>query len=229
MAELNSLSLKNDANLVAYWRMEGNSNDSKGSANGTDTAITYSLANGKYGQGAGFNGSSSKIVFTNKIIPMGAKTISFWLKTSNVNYQDLLTNGRWDIDGVYGTSAIINNTGKALFILRSNTNTTSISTTINVADGVLRMISFTWDGTTNANAAKVYINGILDKQGTYSITETTTPTNNLRMGSNIGDIYYLNGSLDDVSIFSRALTTDEVLTLYREQSSSGFFALLGGL
>ncbi len=51
-----------DANLVAYWRMEGNSNDSKGSNNGTDSNITYSNANGRFGQGAAFNGTTSSIL-----------------------------------------------------------------------------------------------------------------------------------------------------------------------
>jgi hypothetical protein len=40
------------------YRFEGNSNDASGNSNnGTDTSITYSLANGKIGQGAGFTSS----------------------------------------------------------------------------------------------------------------------------------------------------------------------------
>ena len=50
--------------LLAH--LNGNSNDSSGNANnGSDTNITYSLANGKLGQGAGFNGSSSLIDYGN--------------------------------------------------------------------------------------------------------------------------------------------------------------------
>ena len=42
--------------------LNGKSTDSSGNGNnGTNSNITYSLANGKFGQGAGFNGSSNSI------------------------------------------------------------------------------------------------------------------------------------------------------------------------
>ena len=48
------------------YHLSGNSNDSSGnSTNGTDTAITYSLANGRFGQGASGNGTTSEIELTN--------------------------------------------------------------------------------------------------------------------------------------------------------------------
>lgn len=48
--------------IKGYWRFNGNSNDASGNGyNGTDTAVTYSQSTGKLGQGAAFNGSTSKI------------------------------------------------------------------------------------------------------------------------------------------------------------------------
>lgn len=45
--------------LVAGFHLNGNSTDFSGNANnGTDTAITYSLANGKFNQGAGISRTS---------------------------------------------------------------------------------------------------------------------------------------------------------------------------
>lgn len=44
--------------------LNGNSTDSSGNGNnGSDSNITYSQVNGKFGQGAGFNGVSSRINF----------------------------------------------------------------------------------------------------------------------------------------------------------------------
>jgi hypothetical protein len=40
---------------VAYWKLDGDSNDAVGSNNGSDINVTYSTANGKVNQGAGFN------------------------------------------------------------------------------------------------------------------------------------------------------------------------------
>ena len=49
--QLADTSLFSDANLVSYYKLEGNSNDSKGSNNGTDTSVDYGTAYGKFGQG----------------------------------------------------------------------------------------------------------------------------------------------------------------------------------
>ena len=53
----------NDANLVSYWKLDGNSNDSKGSNNGTDTGMSYSA--GLFDSAGVFNGSSSNINIAN--------------------------------------------------------------------------------------------------------------------------------------------------------------------
>lgn len=52
-----------DAGVQGLWLFNGNSNDeSPNSYNGTDTNVTYSIANGKFGQGAGMSQpSGSKI------------------------------------------------------------------------------------------------------------------------------------------------------------------------
>jgi len=71
--------------------LNGSSADSSGNGNnGTDTAITHSQANGKFGMGAGFTTGSS-IVNSTAIGTVNAdKTISIWAKivtdyTSNAN------------------------------------------------------------------------------------------------------------------------------------------------
>jgi hypothetical protein len=69
-----------NSNTKGLWHLNGNSNDSSGNSNnGTDTDITYSLANGKFGQGAGFNGTTSKIGVAKGILGgASAITISCW-------------------------------------------------------------------------------------------------------------------------------------------------------
>jgi hypothetical protein len=61
------------------YHLNGNSNDASGNGNnGTDSNITYSLANGKLGQGAGFNGTSSYINLSYSGLNVFTFTISFW-------------------------------------------------------------------------------------------------------------------------------------------------------
>ena len=71
-------------NLVSYYKLDGNSTDIVGAKNGTDTSITYSIDNGKIVQGAGFNGSSSKIDVSLPLNLNNNFTINLWMKyTSN--------------------------------------------------------------------------------------------------------------------------------------------------
>jgi len=54
-----------NSNTKLLLHLNGNSTDSSGKGNvGTDTSVTYGMAYGKFGQGANFNGSSSKIQFS---------------------------------------------------------------------------------------------------------------------------------------------------------------------
>jgi len=68
-----------------YWRLNGNSTDASGNNNnGNDTNITYSQANGKLNQGAGFNGSTSIIKIANNLGIFGGNiTISVWFKIAS--------------------------------------------------------------------------------------------------------------------------------------------------
>ena len=72
--------------LVSYWKLDGNSNDSLNSNNGTNTNITYS-GSSKINQAANFIstsyinvGSLSTYSFFQNI---GVFSISFWMKTTD--------------------------------------------------------------------------------------------------------------------------------------------------
>lgn len=71
--------------LDNYYKMDGNSNDSVGSINGTDTSITYNNSYGIINQGARNSNTSAKIEFgavTDFTAPFitGIFTINFWFK-----------------------------------------------------------------------------------------------------------------------------------------------------
>lgn len=94
MAELLNTFLYNDANLTNYYRFEGNANDSKGANNGTATNISWSSSYGMYGQGASFNGSSSKIVLGSTIdtITQNNSMLCWIYPTDGVDRRDIFSN-----------------------------------------------------------------------------------------------------------------------------------------
>lgn len=201
--------------IKGYWKLNGNSNDASGFGNnGTDTAITYSQANGRLNQGAGFNGISSKIVFSNQVIPLGEKSICFWFKSTNTSlYKVIVDNSNSNSTIVNGTYIDVRaSTGYPIFI---STKATSgiyrffITIPQNITDGKWHFVVFTWDGTTNANGVMGYVDAILKVQGTASAIETSNANNNLNVGYAI-DAGFTNGrmigSLDKLKIKNTAIS-----------------------
>jgi len=209
--ELESTSLRGDGNLVMYQRFEGNSVDETANNNdGTDTAITYGTSYGKVGQGALFNGSSSRIAIADNasLRLTSAFTISAWIYMSDSG------NSRCVLSKDSTTSASgyrfgIHTTNKIRFTIPSVVDIDDTGNTIPVGTWV--HIALTHSGTNYT----FYLNGIQNSN--------ISNANNSTGGTDTGFIgcstpptpqYYFYGNIDDLSVFSRALTATEISNLY---------------
>src|SRR4051812_43285995 len=93
--------------LLSYYKDEGDSTDFYGSANGTDTSITYSSWNGKVTQGAGFGGSSKIDLGSNfSFERTDSFSVAFWLKTTATGDNAVIGRG----------TSVLAHTGKGWFI-----------------------------------------------------------------------------------------------------------------
>lgn len=198
--------------------LNGNSTDSSGNSNsGTDTSITYSQANGKFGQGAGFNGSSSKIVVPyNSSLDTNNITISTWVKFTATPP----ANASRIIERDSGSGAT------RLWILGTNASDTTIgfvcwdsAGTISQAESggyslsqnVWHHVVGIWDGV----SVKRYVDGLL--YGT-----SVAATGNLRGGNQplqLGNDYPgigrpLTGEIDEVIIENVAWSAEKVKQYY---------------
>lgn len=216
--ELNSTYLVSESTLGAYYRLEANSNDTtSNSNNGTDTSVSYAAA--KFNNGAVYNGTTSKttIVTASTLKPTGAFSISMWVKLTGLSgyfFQSYSQNS--NVAGFYIRAAA----GQIDFTVGKNTGTTintdyvSTPTGTTLGTGTFYHVVGVWDG----SVAKVYINGVLDAtSNTLAMTVAYAATSYQRMG--VGnqsgtDNNFLNGTLDDVALFSRALTATEIAGLY---------------
>ena len=72
----------------------------------------------------------------------------------------------------------------------------------------------TWDGTTNTNSLKLYINGELDAQTTPQYPTILGNTANLLIGKWGTNNDYLKGLIDEVKIYKRALSGEEIKKEY---------------
>lgn len=224
MAELTSLAvLLADANLVSYWRFEGNSNDVKGTNNGTDTAMAYGVANGKYQQGASFVAASSAHIN----LPTGTTlnvanitfTLAFWIKTSETTQEEVF--GKGGTNATLGYAVNINQgnvSGNLTFAWGNGAGVSTNSvTSAGFNDGLwhhIAMVITTNTLTAGSNTMICYVDGV---------SKTVTQTANFIYADSlnvpvfgyrepVADSFY-NGSLDDFCFFSRALSAAEVFLL----------------
>ena len=86
-------------------------------------------------------------------------------------------------------------------------NVAGAESTTQVGNGTWRHICGTNDGTTS----RLYIDGVLDASATESVS-SLQPT--VTFGHWQGGTRYLNGLIDDVRIYNRALSPDEIKRLY---------------
>lgn len=226
-SELYSSSLFSDANLKSYWRLEGNSNDSVGTVNGTDTNITYSTSYGKYTQGASFNGTSSRINNTSGIPAMaGQSAITWggWFLTNTLTMP--ATTQR--IGFAYGSRA-----GLIVQVFQVGITATSTFVLVGTVSGSQSYIAQesvappvnTWRfivGTYDGSNTKLYIDGVLiaTTASTGGVTNSPSASHDSLHIGHIGVTSetdyndWWSGYIDDLFAFNRALTASEIQTLY---------------
>lgn len=225
MPQLLGLSLFNDASLISYWHFNASTSaDAKSTNNGTDTNVTYSAANGIFNIGAGFNGSDSKIALPDaaNLRPAGAFTLGLWVNFTSVSgppsfYQDFSLDGAGPRNH-YGWLISTNASGFVDFQLGAGggvegTGFKTLAGSKAVNDGAWHFICCVYDQTN----VITYIDAAVDVSAAWSTNATYQGTQFVRIGDLNqlgGEGNFLNGAIDDVFIFSRALTPAEIKNIY---------------
>jgi triacylglycerol esterase/lipase EstA (alpha/beta hydrolase family) len=216
--------LFNDPNLVSYWPFEGNSKDWKGSNNGSDTSITYGTSYGRFGEGAYFDGSTSKINLPTPTLSGSAFTLSAWcnpLQITGNQFDGKIidikgSDGSRIAMGQYANPTISQGGVSNAFVgwvgTPSNPGPNAYANSSAVAPGQWYLVTTTYDG---ANL-DLYVNGVLGASTPQ--TGTLNLNTYFEIGNEAGDFAstprYFHGDLDDVAIFSRALSPVEISNLY---------------
>ena len=199
---------------VACYTLNGDVLDSSGNGNnGTNNNVTFST--GRYGQAGSFNGSSSYVDtgITGTTVAWG---YSAWFNTSVAAGAILAQlNGSGSNSGV---DIVVQSGGQLRCLFHQNGN--AISSTYlfgnGLNDGNWHFVAYTWDGV-NGNDAIINIDGTTYTQAS-SITGGTNADASLklgRFGSSAGGGFF-TGLLNQVRVFSSALTASQISSLYNE-------------
>lgn len=212
--------------LVGYWPFNGNANDESGSGSGNNGTVNgaalttdrFGVANKAYS----FDGVDDYIRVTNPsaLTSTNAISISFWLNSPDYS---LNTTGNVERNPI-GMQKTINSSGLqfetvdnigsccgAQFALApvqyESTNPIPLNTSINFI------------GIYDGNMLKLYQNGLLvgSSVGIFNLTSLTQDLFFGKEGS-LGRNY--KGIIDDIGIWSRALSDCEIQDLYNSQINS---------
>ena len=201
------------ADTKALYAFEGNALDTSGNGfNGTPTAVTYVA--GKVGsQAAQFNGTSSYVLIPRSI--SNDFSVAMWIKTTDTagSAGGQWWSGKGLVDGEVAGAAADWGTaivgGKFVLGVGASTDTT-IASSVSVNDGTWHHVTATRNNTSGAMA--VYVDGVLNGSGTGA-TGTRSAPPSLRIGCIQTGNNFLSGTIDDVHLYDRVLTTNEIAVL----------------
>jgi hypothetical protein len=209
--------------LVGYWPFNGNANDESGNGNNgvVDGAILTSDRNGLSDNAYQFNGNN-KISVQNSISlsfssgPMFS--VSYWFKEDNASglFGHIAKSDPfgpiehgWNILSIDGASIDFQTNYPSSLLSTSNHGRPSNSWH--------HMVFTLSNGTQN-----VYKDGILLNSYYYSsmLTASISNTYPLLFGVERDGTEFLKGKIDDIGIWNRALTDQEITNLYNSVSSN---------
>ncbi|QNU68188.1 hypothetical protein EHE19_007135 [Ruminiclostridium herbifermentans] len=178
-----------------------------GGINGTCSRNNIITENGQTYRS--FNGKSDVIKFTSPIIPTGEKTICFSIKVPSLPSKGNV----WimhTLDGnstrPNGTGILIPGSGDAYGRLMVVESSGRIISPISICDDKWHYIVYTYDGTTDENGMKLYIDGILMGEARNKRLSSTVD-NNLEIGCHYSaDEHFFLGDLDNIKVYDKDIS-----------------------
>lgn len=204
--------------LLSWYAAEDNADDRFNRNNGTlENGVTF--ADGKFGQGFRFDGEDDFVRSSTRDFPIENqdRTIEAWVKVEKF----------WD--GLYTETFFFgygnfNNTPSLIFVLglfdynRNKNNLFFSQWGSSIAGESLEIGTFYHVAATNTgDKVSLYLNGKLMETKTLPLNIGADAELFIgRIGNKLGDYRRLNGIVDEVKIYNRALTADEIKFIYND-------------
>jgi hypothetical protein len=199
--------------VIGYWNMDvesaTNTSDYYGESNGTIIGATWT-ADGKFGGAYNFDGDYINITYSTKLKEMPIFTINAWVKTNNytgtepvIAHAQTTTNYRWMMYR-HSVKYMYYGVGNTTGIVQKNGN-------IIIPDNTWAMVTLVFNGTHFIG----YVNATQDIQPQYVQGELKNLSNIIAIGRFGNFANHWNGSIDDVRIYNRSLSAQEIAFLYQ--------------
>ena len=205
-----ALTASAQSGLVARYYLNGNANDAVGTNHGTvvgavPTTDRFGTPNAAYL----FNGSSSRIEFPGPPVPFQHTnwTIAAWVKSASLSQAGMAVYVGSD-NGIGSDGFGFGFNGSAVlqgFFPDMAQGWVSTGASISGTSQWAHVVMLRTNGVTS-----FYLNGVQTPNTTSLPTRAPT---DFTIGSQNG-LRYFNGSIDDVRIYNRAISTNEVMQIY---------------
>ena len=206
--------------LVGWWPFNGNANDESGNGNDgvVNGAVLASDRNGVENAAYDFNGNSN-VTINNEFFNNGSAeyTMSLWVRIGSINSSNTFLNTIPHCGASVGYSYLGNNRFYHYKGVDPISNSVPCWTIFNqdlfnyqlsiVSQWVMISVSKV------SNVYRYYVNGQLDKEATTTISPVDGYCRMI-FGAIDGGSEGLTGKLDDIAIYNRALTPQEIQNLY---------------
>ena len=214
--------------LVAWYPFNGNGNDISGNSNHLNDIGGVTYTNNRFNaanSAVTFDGSGSNyFLLNNPNFPVGnaSRTFSVWYQ-SNGNFGNSTVFNQWDGNpsgGCHSTFGLFADANDCYFWGKCNDRAVNYPNTTS------------WNNLTlvyDNNYLKIYKNGILiNDTSTLYYYSFPTPLNTQNNEFYVGNGYYLNGSfpspfngkIDDIGIWNRPLSQEEISNLCNSNSAN---------
>ena len=201
--------------LVGYWAMRNSGatvyDEWTGGINGTaSNGVTFADTHGAVGHGATFDGVDDHITFGD-VLDFGAGqdfAVSFWMRTSSATAAMILIRKQETSD--FPGWQLYLDAGRIRLLFRATALINSLFSATDYRDGAWHHVAVVFDRDANAIC---YVDGAAI--GAITISAQSGDLSNAQSLRVPHFAAGLNGSMDEVRIYNRAITTDEVKQLYR--------------
>ena len=208
-------------NLFGYWPLDSYDNsgvfkdESGNDRNGTYTGTQLPVDSGHIGNAVSLNGTNFINISGTDYVTFPQLTVSAWFKANTLTGDNprIVSNSHTDDPGSpNGFQLMFNNGGTdGFFDVGNGSKEYKAAWNYPLNAGQWYHYVGTYDGSN----IKAYIDGQEVGSSSFTSGDIASSMNTINIGRNPfygGD--YFNGSIDDVRIYTRALTDQEILTLY---------------
>jgi hypothetical protein len=214
------MNLSGEPGLIAYYTMDDtNGTTIVDSLGGDDGTGSYTATAGKIDGGLSFNGSSNVINLGNNFNfeRTDSFSVSFWA-TKPIDTLHMTVIGKKDVAASKGWDIFIDNWTNIYFWMRDqNANGISVNTaTYPFGVAGWHYVVATYDGSSSESGMKIYVDGV-DRTSAPSGTLDSSIVNSADTKIGYTNSSYFNGALDDMRIYDRVLTPEEISAVYESQ------------